>query len=133
MEHDHIIAGLVRKRAELDGDVREAEKRIAALRADIDALDRTMRLFDPAQPAASVRSAVGIGGFTRPILDTLRQAETPLSARDIATKLAAARGQDVSTSAAMQAMTNRVRGALSRARAGLVSEKRGDTIFWRVE
>lgn len=130
MDNDHIIAGLARKRAELDGEVREAETRIAQLRADMDAIDRTMRLFDAVPP---VRPLVGIGGFTRPILDMLRQAETPLSARDIATKLAAARGQDVSTSAAMQAMTNRVRGALSRARAGLVSEKRGETIFWRVE
>jgi len=56
-----------------------------------------------------------------------------MSAREIATKIAAARGVDVSTSSAMQAYIGRVRSALDRKRDGIVREQRGDTIFWRAQ
>ncbi len=116
--------------------MRDAEKYIAQIRADMDALDRTMRLFDPAaSPLASapVRPAVRNGEVSRAVLTVLREAPAPVSARDIATKIAADRGVDVSTSAAMQAHCGRVRSALDRKRDGVVREQRGDPIVWRVE
>lgn len=46
MEHDLIIAGLKRKRAEIDGELRLAERRAAQLATDLGAIDATLRLFD---------------------------------------------------------------------------------------
>ena len=44
MENDLVVAGLKRKRAELDGELRLAERRVAQLGADLGAIDATIRL-----------------------------------------------------------------------------------------
>jgi hypothetical protein len=53
-----VISGLIAKRAELSGDIIEAEKRIARLRADLDCLDATIRLFDPKIAPKAIRPRV---------------------------------------------------------------------------
>jgi hypothetical protein len=45
MAQSIVIHGLVSKRAELSGEISEAEKRLERLRADLDSLDATIRLL----------------------------------------------------------------------------------------
>ena len=42
-----VLSGLVEKRAELAGEIRQAEDRLEQLRSDILHLDATIRLIDP--------------------------------------------------------------------------------------
>ena len=95
MENVYVLNGLKAKRAELDGEVRAAEKRIVQLRADLGAIDHTIRIFDPAampgtiKPKAPRAPSVGFerGDFSRAVLDALREAQEPLTARDIASRI----------------------------------------------
>ena len=140
MENTFVLSGLKAKRAEIDGELRAAEKRIAQLHVDLEAIDRTIRIFDPTaipttiKPKAPRLVAAGQhGGFTRAVLGTLRRAGAPMTARDIANQVAPLFGLDMSAPDKANGAINRVRSALTRTREGVVGDRRGDTIFWRVE
>lgn len=136
MSDPAIIAALRVKRAELEGDLSRAEQRAAALRDDVLTIDGALRIFDPTAAPQAPRKPQGHSGavhFSRAILDTLRRADAPMSCRQIAMRIAAERGMDVSTTGAMTMLINRIRSVLARKRGGLASEKRGEAIFWRVE
>lgn len=44
-----VLSSLMKKRAEIDGDLLQAEKRIAELRADREVIDAAIRIFDPSR------------------------------------------------------------------------------------
>jgi len=44
-----VLSALVKKRAEIDGALRDTEKRIAQLRAERDVIDAAIRIFDPSR------------------------------------------------------------------------------------
>ena len=139
MADTFVISGLRAKRAELDGELREAEKRAIVLRADLDAIDRALLVFDPfAKPKAikpkQVRSG-GAGrrtGITRTVLGVLHRADASMTAREIALAVAPQLSIDVSTNKLANSMVRRVRSTLNRVR-GLVSEADGEVVRWRVE
>ncbi len=141
MSEQHVVTALREKRATLDGELRQVEKRATQLRLDLATIDAALVIFDPTIAPHTIRAKVPRpnssdrqhGGFTRAVLDAVRCAEAPVSARDIALVIAPKLGLDVSTSHARQAIIGRVRSALGRGRDGLASERRGDTVFWRVQ
>jgi hypothetical protein len=115
------IAALVRKRAELSGDLIVAEKRIAQLRSDLTSIDGAIRVFDPSIAAAQIRPVIKRktvpllpqGQGTRIILDTMRRAGAPLTPREIAERIAAEHGIGTGPGA-MERLTQKVRNALAR-------------------
>jgi hypothetical protein len=136
-----VISGLIAKRAELSGEIIEAEKRIARLRADLDSLDATIRLFDPSIAPKAIRPRVKrtapqrfrTGELTRATLSALRKAERPLSVREIADVVAAECHMDMSTIPAANVVVANVRAALARPHEGLMCEKRGrEPMLYRV-
>ena len=139
MAEPHVISALIAKRAELDGECRQTEKRLVQLRADLDSIDGAIRVFDPSLAPRTIRpklkrkppSHFRHGQFSRAVLDTLRRATEPLSVRDIAMRIASEFRADVSTTDAMNKLITKTRGALASKRAGLANERRGDTILWR--
>ena len=139
MENDLVVAGLKRKRAELDGELRLAERRVAQLGADLGAIDATIRIFDPSVQVRTIKprlkrgrpASIPAGAFSRTVLDVLRQASEPLSTREIGAGVASALGLDVSTARAMQRTIGQVRNVLARTREGLVSERDGDAVRWK--
>jgi hypothetical protein len=82
----HVISALRANRAELSSDLIAAQKRLEKLRDDLDAIDRTLRVFDPSQHPESIRPIVkckgdrmlGYGECTRAILNVLRDALEPM-------------------------------------------------------
>ena len=82
-----VISSLKAKRAELDGELMETEKRAARLRADLDAIDRAIKVFDPTIELSRIRPIVrrarpklfAHGHFSRVVLDVLRRADRPLT------------------------------------------------------
>jgi hypothetical protein len=97
MADPHVISALRAKRAELSGELIAAEKRILQLREDIGSLDRTIRVFDPTAEPHTIRpilrrkkpTLIPRGQCSRAVLDMLRHADGPMTAREIATQLAA--------------------------------------------
>src|SRR4051794_39802227 len=111
------IGALVRKRAELAG-----------LTANLCHLDATLRMFDPEirldaiRPKAP-RPAADPGRpeiTTRMVLDALRRAGEPLSAREIAARLLAELGADAGDAKLLRAANERVGEALRRQRRKVV-------------
>jgi hypothetical protein len=139
MADPHVISALRAKRAELSGELIAAEKRILQLREDISSLDRSIRVFDPTAEPHTIRpilrrkkpTLIPRGQCSRAVLDMLRHTKTPMTAREIATQLAARYQLDASNMDAMKALIGKVRNTLARQTA-LVSELRGDTKAWKV-
>jgi hypothetical protein len=140
MADPHVISALKQKRAELSGELLAAEKRIVEFRADIGSLDRTIRIFDPTAEPHTIRpilrrkkpTLIPRGQCSRAVLDMLRHADSPMTAREIAAQLAARYQIDSSNMDAIKALVAKVRNTLARQK-GLVSELRGDMKAWRVE
>ena len=133
-----VISGLRKKRAELSGELIAAEKRVLQLRADLDCLDGAIRLFDPTAEPHKLRpmlrrrepGLIPRGQCSRAILDMLRRAESPMTAREISVQLAADYRIDASNTGAMNALIAKVRNTLLHQK-GLDSDLRGDTKAWR--
>ncbi len=90
MENDHVISGLVRKRAELAGELEKLDARRAAIKAHIANIDAVLRLFlyqgDPAQikPKRKRNWMFRRGELQRMVIDIERAAASPLHKDDIA-------------------------------------------------
>jgi hypothetical protein len=140
MADPHVISALKEKRAELSGELIAAEKRILQLRYDISSLDRTIRLFDPTAEPHTIRpilrrkkpTLIPRGQCSRAVLDMLRNAEAPMTAREIAAQLALRYQMDSGNTDTIKALVAKVRNTLARQK-GLASEVRGDAKAWRVE
>lgn len=142
MTNQFIISGLIAKRAKLSGEIGEAEKRVAQLRADLDSLDATIRLFDPSIKPKGIKPRVKRsakhkvfrnGDLTRVTLSVLRKAEKPLTVRETADLVAAECRLDMSTIRAANVVIANVRAALARPHEGLMAEKLGkEPMVYRV-
>jgi hypothetical protein len=101
MAHDAVVAALARKRGELAGRVKRARGELEAMLAGLAALDATLRLFDPAIEVEAIRplpcgprreGAAPLGMRARDLLDVLRAAGRPMTAREVAARLLDAKG-----------------------------------------
>jgi hypothetical protein len=139
MTDPHVISALRSKRAELSGELIAIERRIVQLRADIASLDGAIRVFDPTAAPDKIRpilrrkkpTPIPRGQCSRTVLDLLRHAQGPMTAREIAAQLAARYQINASDSGAMKALVAKVRNTLVRQKM-LVSEMRADAKAWRV-
>jgi len=133
----YALAALKEKRASIAGEIAQKKTQIARLQKTLEHVDETIRVFDPAfdvgaLPAKRPRSHVNLfrqGELGRLIVDALRRAGRPLSAREIVTALMEARGYDET---ARPALAPRVRGNLAylHGRGVLVKEEAGDGVTW---
>src|SRR5271163_4886273 len=96
MKNEHVLSGLIAKRAELAGDLIVAQKRLERLRDDLDAVDRTLRVLDPNQRPEKIRPVVkrrgdrmfAYGECSRAVLNALRIAPEPLTVDQVAERVA---------------------------------------------
>jgi hypothetical protein len=115
---EHTISGLLTKRADLLGEAVSLRDRIAAIRNDVDAIDRVLGTLDykgdlDAQMPRQKRQVLfGRGELTRAILDELRTATGPMGSREIAQGIVALSGQDARDRKYITDLTRRVSKAL---------------------
>lgn len=115
---EHTISGLLTKRADLFLEGSEIRTRLAEIRNDIEALDRTLRALDykgdldAAMPRARREVQFGRGELTRAILAELRDADSPLGSREIAQGIVELRGYDAKDRTYVTELTRRVSKAL---------------------
>ena len=55
MENEHVLSGLIRKRAEIAGELEAAQARVRHLIIDVDNVDATIRLFAPDIDLAEIK------------------------------------------------------------------------------
>lgn len=95
-ERPNTVAGMVEKHREIAGKIDATRKTLAALVFDLEALEHSIRLFDPdaqlsrAKPVPSVHAAFK-GEMRRDVLAALRAAQGPLTSLDIAEQVVVTR------------------------------------------
>lgn len=115
---EHTISGLLKKRADLFNEAVRLRDRIAAIKNDVDALDRVLGTLgytgdlDREMPRQKREVIFGRGELTRAILDELRGATGPVSSREIAQAIVAVSGQDARDRKYISDLTKRVSKAL---------------------
>lgn len=138
MAEPHVITALVRKRAELAGDIENTQEAIARMIRELEGLDATIRLFDPDYRVEEIRPKAfrppedwsKRGEMSRVVLDILRRAAEPLTSRDIALQLIAQRGLDKSDERFVRLMVKRVGVALRGQRdKGTVKSSQGTGLY----
>ena len=140
---DHVLSGLVQRRAELAGRINTLQTELHQMQGDLACLDAVMRQFDPEYEVAAIRpkyrrapSPGEFGAMSRPVLDTLRRVARPVAAPEIAKLVIAERGLDPTDRAMRRNMVKRVGMALRYQRTnGVVREAGADgvDILWELE
>ena len=117
---DYVPTGLVKRRAEIAGEVEEVHKRLSKLLVDLESVDATIMQFDAGYVPEGIRPKAfrppknwsRRGHMVRTVLSTLRQAKEPLTTRDIALELLISRALDRSDTELLKLMIKRVGAAL---------------------
>lgn len=115
-----VLSGLVKRRAQLAGDIEKAHECLRKMVLDLENLDATILQFDPDFRVESVRPKAfrppkdwaNRGEMTRIVLSILRQASEPLTARDIAYQLLTERALNREDQKLLRVMRSRVACAL---------------------
>lgn len=139
--YEHAIGGLLQKRLELLTEAERIRDKIAEIRNDILALDRTLGALgykgelETMMPRQRRQVVFGRGELIRGILDELRGAGRPLRSREIAQALMAVQGNDPRDQRYIADLTRRVGKALRPMRdAGNIAssaDQHGNTL-WRL-
>ena len=140
MEQEHVIHGLLRKRQEIAAALDVAQGQLPQLIQDIDAVDATLRLFQPDIDVGIVRVrptprryAAMRGESSRLILDMRRVAGELMATRDIVLRVMEARGINAANKPMAETMRMRVASSLRglQERGTLASpEGRGAGVRW---
>jgi hypothetical protein len=140
---DLAVAALVRKRAELAGEIEHAQDRIAELRATLVHLDATIRLLcpdaepelvKPKKPGRKDCDWFGRGELGRLALDVLRDAAEPWGSLRLARAVMERKGMEPGDLAALRRVKNMLNGALQRREGRLVERvvHGPRSVGWRV-
>jgi hypothetical protein len=115
-----VLAGLIKRRAQLAGDIEAAHDALRRMVQDLENLDTTILQFDPSYRVESIRPKAfrppkdwaNRGEMTRICLSILRQASEPLTSRDIAYQLLTERALNRDDQRLLRVMRSRVACAL---------------------
>jgi len=99
---DYVMTGLVKRRAELAGEIDATQEKLRSLIRDLEHLDATLHIFDPDIQIAAIKPRTfrppedwsHRGQMTRLILNVLRQTTEPMTTRDIAVQIMSERALD---------------------------------------
>src|SRR5258708_19293372 len=93
--NEFVLSGLVKRRAELAGDIERTRETLRKMDLDLESLNATIVQFDPNFQVETIKPKAfrppkdwsNRGQMSRLILSVLRQASEPLATRDIALQL----------------------------------------------
>ena len=135
---DHTISGLLTKRADLLGEAEVIRDRLAAIKNDIDALDRTLSVLnydgdlDAQMPRAKRHVIFGRGELTKQVFAVLRRSQGPMTSREIAQELVSDSGLDARDRKYVSDLTKRVGKACRQSKGGVIikaTDGRGNVVW----
>lgn len=134
-----VIGGLRDKRLELIGLVGRLEQQLADQRISLTHLDATLRLFDPdlLLPDTDLQQRDRVSWFRpgeclRAIYDVLREAPQPLTTRDVAGRVIAAKGVTIADERTRALIQKTILASLSRAKGTIERLEADGVVSWRV-
>ena len=140
MENEHVLSGLIRKRAEITAQVEELQMQLRQLIMDADNLDGAIRIFKPdmdlaeIRPKAVPRQHVAFEGeVRRAVLDALRETGLALTIKDLALRMMEARKLNAADTRLLRVVEKKVGACLRKLRRlGTVQSARGrgDSLRW---
>ena len=141
MEFQHTISGLLTKRSQVVQTLRDAEYALADAQADVAALDRALKLMGfkddprPYMPKRKNRRIFKKGEMLSGAYEVLREADGPLSSREICLKLLSDKGLDALDKKTINQVTSRVYKALLREQeVGRVTARQGaGVLVWQMK
>ena len=115
-----VVSGLVKRRAQLAGDIEKAHEALRQMVLDLENLDATILQFEPDFKLETIKPKAfrppkdwsNRGQMTRICLSILRQATEPLTCRDVALQLLTERALNREDQKLLRLMTKRVGVAL---------------------
>ena len=134
MAETHVKSALVKRRADLSGDIERTHGELRQMVLDLENLDATIVMFDPSYQVESIKPKAfrppkdwsNRGEMTRVVLSILRMASEPLTTRDVALELLVTRALDKSDKRLLRLMSKRVGVALRTQRdKGSVKSEQG--------
>lgn len=142
MAESHVVPALIRKRAEIAGQIEHAQSTLRQLIIDLDNLDATIRLFRPDIDLEEIkpkplppRHHAYKGEVSRIVLEALRQSDKPLTAQELAQHVMAERGLNTADKRLVKAIGKRVGACLrhNRERGVMRSTKGpGQFLVWSI-
>lgn len=139
---EYVLTGLVKRRAELAGQVDTLRAQLAQASADLGHVDAVIRQFDPSFNLEAIRpkrprapDALAPGQRSRLVLETLRRANEPLSVAELVRLVMGELGQDADDKSAVPQVTRRTEAVLARQeRQGVLRALRvvGRRVVWEV-
>jgi hypothetical protein len=123
MENEHVLADLIRKRAEVAAALEEAQSRVRRLTADMESVDATIRMLEPNIDLAAIRPkalpprhVAHHGEVMQAIFDALRGTGEPLTTNDLTMRVMASRSLNTSNAPLVRTMQKRVGAAMRQLR-----------------
>ncbi len=142
MAESHVVTALIRKRAEIAGQIEHTQTQLRQLVIDLDNLDATLRLFKPDIDLDEIRPKplpprhhAFKGEVSRIVLSALRQSDRPLTTHDLAQHVMAGRGLNTADKRLVKVVGKRVGACLRHHRnKGLLrsSDRLGQHIVWEI-
>ena len=138
MTESHVVSVLKSKRAELAGELLQLERQTVERRTALAHLDATILMFDPEAKPSQIKPRrqvarnnwFGPNECIRAIYDVLRQAPEPMTTRDVAERIMAAKNIP-REGRAPELIAKIVLAALHRAK-DVERVVIGGTVVWRV-
>jgi hypothetical protein len=140
---DYVLTGLVRRRAELAGEIEATHDRLRKMIEDLEKLDSVILQFDPTHQVEAIRPKAfrpppdwaRRGEMTKVVLSILWLAVEPMTTRDIALEMLVTRALDKDDQKLLALMTKRVGVALRMQRLNAVvrsSSGPGQFMLWEI-
>jgi len=129
-----VVSGLIKRRAQLAGDIEKAHEALRRMVMDLENLDATILQFEPNFRLEAIKPKAfrppkdwsNRGEMTRICLSILRLAAEPLTARDVALQLLTERALNREDQRLLRLMTKRVGVALRlQKEKGVVQSQQG--------
>ncbi len=118
MKNEHVLSGLIAKRAELAGQIEMKQREMRELVATIGHIDATIRAFDPNVEIDDIKAKLPPrfqafkGEVSRLVLDALRRSPKPMPVSDLTLIVAAGRGITSDDKPFMRILSRRVGACL---------------------